>query len=223
MKPLHTAWFVSGLLVTSMVGCKGCHQSATVGSSSAAGQEASPAEKPQSTQESGAPAQESSASQPGQADSADDRPAKGGGSSAAENTGTGNPGVGNSGTDNSEPAGTNGSGATGAPGASPGSGSAQRSPAAAAPPKLAPPKFKTPENAYQYAVAQQSVAAGEAADKKNSAAYSGVLKGWQALQPHLGDSRCRQLSAELLVEMEAYGEQLSPLSQPLIGKPLKIK
>jgi hypothetical protein len=91
------------------------------------------------------------------------------------------------------------------------------------PPRLADPKFKTPESALRHATAQRTEAARQAAAQEYMDAYSGILEAWQSLQPHLSDPRCRQQSAELLAEMEIYGEQLTANSQPLIGKPLKIK
>jgi hypothetical protein len=206
MRQWHVVLLTICFAITTSLGCKGCNPSKPEGTAPEEQDESSPADQQRPVADknaSSAGRESSSDSDEGEANSPADA------SEASSASGGGESGGGESAGKNSTS--RRGSGQT--------SGSASGGP----PPRLAPPKFKTPDSGLRFASQQRSTAAARANKQKYDSAYTELLKGWQALQPHLSDSRCRQLSAELLVEMEVYGEQFSTNGQPSIGKPLKIK
>lgn len=88
---------------------------------------------------------------------------------------------------------------------------------------MAPPKFLTPESAKAFASSKLRTARAREKDGQVTDAFGLALEGWQALQPHLEDGGCQELSQELLADLERYGEQEARPGVLVRGKPLKIE
>ena len=218
MRRRHIVLLAIYLAATTSWGCQGCNQSQTNRPASEATDESSSAEEPRSADESNAPAEGNSLSDDGEASSSADGSDTGSADGGQEDQDGNDNGTGEGSATNS-----GGDAGSGLPSSTDTGNESTETSGAGPPPRLADPKFKTPESALRHATAQRTEAARQAAAQEYMDAYSGILEAWQSLQPHLSDPRCRQQSAELLAEMEIYGEQLTANSQPLIGKPLKIK
>lgn len=90
-------------------------------------------------------------------------------------------------------------------------------------PKLPTAKFSTPGSALSYAKIQRSKSSEFSKSGDVNKAYQEALEGWQALQPHLANKECEELSRSLLNDLNSYGEQLGASSIRTIGKRLTIK
>jgi len=218
MRRRHIVLLAIYLVAINSWGCQGCNQCQPSRPASETTDESPSADEPRSVEESNAPAKGSSLSDDGEPSSSGDDSDTGSDNAGQEDQDGNENGVG-------EGSGTNSGGDEGGdlPSSTDTGHESAATSAAGPPPRLAGPKFKTPESALQYAAAQRTEAARQAAAQEYVDAYSDILEAWQSLQPHLSDPRCRQQSAELLAEMEGYGEQLTANGQLLIGKPLKIK
>jgi hypothetical protein len=96
-------------------------------------------------------------------------------------------------------------------------------PAPSAPPNTGDSPNGTPAQAYSAAMDSRQTATRQARAGKLEAAYAAALKGWQAVRAHPNDPRCQSLAAELLGELEIYGERLSDAAGDVNGSGLGAK
>lgn len=86
---------------------------------------------------------------------------------------------------------------------------------------------KGPKFAHQGALARQQKAKVAARDGNIKMAYTDSLSAWESLREFPDDDACRKLSAELLSELEVYGEHLSsrPTGLPpnSVEKPIRFE
>lgn len=86
------------------------------------------------------------------------------------------------------------------------------------------PSTKTsPEKAYAAAKKLQETAAQLARRGKLDTAYASALQGWQSVRTQQADARCQKLAADLLNDLETYGEQLPNASTRAGGSSINAK
>jgi hypothetical protein len=78
------------------------------------------------------------------------------------------------------------------------------------------------------AVRLQQMAQSAAQGSDFSSAYSESFTAWQSLQEHLKDPECKILSAELLKDLEVYGDKLTEEAkeqgrEPVNRKPFRFE
>lgn len=83
----------------------------------------------------------------------------------------------------------------------------------------------SPAAAFALAEDSRKKATNEARQGNIEAAYGLALSGWEAARVHEDDPACRKLAAELLRDLETYGEQISADSSDaaLGSKPLRFE